>query len=124
MVIGNRLDFESRDTRSSRVGGAEADMDKIYIVTTLHSKKTKRKRLWGWFDNYEDARTCIMDSHNGIYECGFYDLAVIEEVSNGLVFRSNMQHWFKVEYDVEEGTHVVYESTKPLKFAKEHLVAF
>lgn len=96
----------------------------IFVITTLHSKKTKRKRIWGWFEDYESARSCVMDSHNDMYECGFYDTAVIEEISSGLVLRSSLQHWFRIEYDTDDGVYVVYESTKPLKFAKEHLIAF
>ena len=99
-------------------------MERIFIVTTLHSKKTRRRRTWGWFEDYETARLRIMENKGDIYECGFYNLAVIEELSEGIVLRANNQDWFSVEYDLDLGEYVVVQIAKPFKFAKEHLIAF
>jgi hypothetical protein len=100
-------------------------MGKIYTITVLHSKKTRRRRTWGWFGDYEAARRCIMENRGDIYECGFYNLVVIEELPEGTIISADKQDWFSVEYDFDDGgTYIVVPIHKPLKFAKEHLIAF
>lgn len=97
--------------------------DKIFTITTLHSKKTRRRRSWGWFDEFNKAKIC-MEGNSDIFECGFYDLAVIEELSEGITLKASSQYWFSAEYDSEDGQYTINHIAKPSRFAKEHLIAF
>jgi|ADurb_Leu_01_Slu_FD_contig_123_22720_length_22427_multi_4_in_0_out_1_18 hypothetical protein len=77
----------------------------IYVVTTMHIADrwlNEPKRFYalmnnrpvGWFFRLEDAITCVEENWNDIYECGGYNLAVIEEVWQGLYPHIEREIWF------------------------------
>jgi hypothetical protein len=85
----------------------------IFLVAVLHSEKSLRYRTWGWYESFEDAETAVFENHTDIFECGYYDLAVIEEMPEGVMaFREN-EWWYKAEYKLDNNTPVVTKCPKP-----------
>ena len=73
----------------------------------------KRKRCWGFFEKESDAEKCIKENWTDIYECGYYNLAIIESMSEGICNHNKNIRWFTVapilnhdrcieDYDIKE----------------------
>lgn len=74
----------------------------IYLLTVLHLGKTGtqlvRKRTWGWFPNKDLAVTAAKENHGDMYECGYYDHVVIEEVEWGACASVESETWLKATH--------------------------
>lgn len=82
-------------------------MDKIYTVTTLYvwspgkrlnielPERIVRSRLVGWFPTLERAEEVVVNNEGDIYEHGYYNYCVIEEVFPGLYPHVGREEWFK-----------------------------
>ena len=81
-------------------------MEKIYVVSVFFLKDkdyTDRIRVWGWFSDLETAEKCVLENWTDMYECGYYNRAVIEEMPEGVCVISRYHKWYKIEYlDKEE----------------------
>lgn len=73
----------------------------------------KRIRCWGWYESQEDAERCIKENWTDIYENGYYNLAMIEPMSQGpCCVHPRANRWFKVEY-VDQDNYNVSEIEIP-----------
>jgi len=99
-------------------------MKNIYTVATLYivNEKIKRDRTVGWFQDKEKAIQCIRENWGDIYECGYYNYALVEKISEGLYNIGGAQEgleesWFTVEpIQDEEGCvrdYNIEETNKP-----------
>ena len=82
-------------------------MDKIYTVTTLYvwspgrclnvelPKRIVRDRLVGWFPTLGRAEEVVVNNEGDIYECGYYNYCIIEEVLPGLYPHVSREEWFE-----------------------------
>jgi hypothetical protein len=68
--------------------------DKDFSVT----KKDYQKVTCGFFRDYELAERVVKENITDIYENGYYNLAVIEEVQEGMLGIPEKSTWFSVEY--------------------------
>lgn len=94
----------------------------MFFVVTLHRDK-KRSRTWGFYERLEDAERCVYENWADIYERGYYDLALIEEMSEGLCPFSKYSRWYAVKYNGPElDTYTVEPIICPPQF--EHLCNF
>lgn len=75
----------------------------------------KRIRCWGWYENQKDAEDCIKENWTDIYEHGYYNLAMIEPMSQGpLCVHPRDNRWFSVDFDGEN--YEVEEIETPKRF--------
>lgn len=74
----------------------------IFILTVFYlidpQKPATHTRSWGWFPSFELAEDTVMTNDGDIYEDGYYNLAVIEEVSWGSLAMSEPRQWYRVEH--------------------------
>lgn len=69
---------------------------KIYVVTTIRSDpETNRIRTIAWTAELGDALRIVQDNMGDIAESGYYDLAVIEEIFEGVYPIASRQWWWK-----------------------------
>ena len=106
------LDKEHREKQSTELEIPEGWSSRLY----------KRIRCWGWFEKEEDAEACIRENWTDIYENGYYNLAMIEPMTQGpLCVHPRQNRWFDVEY-VDQNTYNVTEIEKPERF--KHICGF
>ena len=76
---------------------------RIFTVTTIHIdlnadkwqvEPVSRSRCVGWFGDIESARRVILTNSADIYEQGYYNHAVIEELDEGLYPHPVSETWF------------------------------
>jgi hypothetical protein len=96
----------------------------IFVVTTLYvaekwlREKERRflaptnQRTVAFFFNKEDAIKCVTQNWGDIYECGSYNLALIEETWQGLYPHIEKEIWFK--WDKKKNGY--FEIKKPSVF--------
>ena len=58
-----------------------------------------RKQSWGFFKEKDDSIAAVLSNKNDIFECGFYNMAVIEEISEGIVGRCDECYWFAASHN-------------------------
>lgn len=135
-----------------RLGGIEMAEDKmIYVITTMqfgmkylnknrsadgyyHSYEKRlsesqreyftiiRKRTWGWYSKLDDARDCVAGNITDIHEEGYYQYALIEGISEGVLYGGNspIEYWYKWNGNNKYGW---YKPTKkPKKY--ENIIGF
>ncbi len=82
-------------------------MNPIYFVTvvdggrgTSRSNKNHGERCWGWFSDYATAEKAVLANWTDMFEDGYYDFAVIEEVKEGLCVYCPPEkcRWFYADY--------------------------
>ena len=101
-------------------------MKEIYTVTTLYLKGSKivRDRTHGWYLNKEEAIQCVKDNWGDIYECGYYNYALVEKSVEGLYNMNTPgweEHWFSVkpvhfEYESQPTTEYIVKSVDKPEF--------
>jgi hypothetical protein len=74
-----------------------APIQHVYFVTTLQlePENVKRSRCVGYFLKPADAFTCVEENWGDIYENGYYEYAVVEEVKPGIYSYPRKEWWYK-----------------------------
>lgn len=76
----------------------------------------KRIRCWGWFDSEKDAESCIKENWTDIYENGYYNLAMIEPMTQGpFSVHPRENRWFSVKY-IDQDNYEIEEIERPNRF--------
>ncbi len=88
----------------------------IYLVAVIH-QGNKRKRTWGWYEKFEDAERAVIENHTDIFERGYYDLAVIEEMPEGVAAVEVEAFWYRAKYAQGKDDPVVTKIKRPSGFA-------
>lgn len=75
----------------------------MYFISTLRVLDTVVDdcRTVGYFNSYGDAYDCCAKNVYDIFECGYYNYAVITYVEEGLYPNTVEQQWFKLLYTSE-----------------------
>ena len=108
-----------------QLGEFEEGQKRIFFITVFEALKEVRKsirtgepimrrsnRVWGWFENFEDAVEIIENNISDIWEyC--YEYAMIEEVPAGLYSFPRQEWWWKWEGG-ETGKYI--PTTRPEDF--------
>ena len=79
---------------------------KIYTVHVVYLdlkaasvwSRLRRQRMWGYFKDLKTAEACVLENWTDIYENGYYNFALINEMEEGVVVSPNKQNWYKVTY--------------------------
>lgn len=102
--------------------------NKIYTITCLSYRDERTDtRCWGWYLNFEDAKAAVLANATDMFELQYYEYAVIEEVSEGVIAHSTKEWWFFADYEKVDRTQgipdpVVSEISKPEQW--EDIVGF
>jgi hypothetical protein len=87
------------------------EKQKVYVITTMYiPHKSLDKDKWpyhssrdertvGFFFKYEDAEQCVLENWGDIIEARTYNIAVIEEITEGLYPFPSLEQWFKLVDD-------------------------
>lgn len=111
--------------------------DTIYFVTVFYVDKAKlnspcnkpgeklykRLRCWGWYKDKKIAEQAIKKNWTDMYEVGYYNLAMIEPMSEGICSRPRFEEkWFSVDYLGNNSDYAITEIEKPKRF--KNIVGF
>lgn len=92
----------------------------IYTMTVMRfSKKDKRKtsqRVWGWYPTFAEAKRAVLGNYGDMFESGYYQLAVIEEMRAGCLAMSTNEWWYEGTY--VNGQTKVKKIEKPKQFQR------
>lgn len=77
--------------------------DKIYTIGLMLVRdnaigKTENPRTIGWFETREEAEDLILRNAGDMFECGFHNTAVIEEISSGVYAIAQQISWYHATY--------------------------
>ena len=81
-------------------------MKTIFVLTVLFldensegkRKPIKRQRTWGWFPTLSLGEQAVLANHGDMYEDGYYNAAVLEEIPWGPCARATAEHWYAATY--------------------------
>jgi hypothetical protein len=90
----------------------------IFLVAVIHEKE-KRKRTWGWYEKFADAERAVLENHTDIFERGFFDLAVIEEMPEGVMAVAENSWWYRASYQPKATEPKVEPIAPPASFAQQ-----
>lgn len=85
---------------------------RIYMVTVgylpdlVDPKKAKdrRWRCWGYYLDAETAKKCVLENWTDIFEDGYYNVAVIEAIPEGVVPIGTQEiGWYRYDDDTDAG---------------------
>lgn len=75
---------------------------KIYAVQVFWIDKKEyisHRRTWGWYATYEEAEEVILKNITDIFEHGYYNYGMINEIPAGIcVGHLKTEYWFSATY--------------------------
>jgi hypothetical protein len=101
---------------------------RIYTVQVFgidEKGEIKRSRNWGYFLDKELAREVILQNVTDIYEAGYYNYALLNEIPQGICIGHKIKGtWYKADYHAEDidddgyiklgSNPIIYECEKPI----------
>lgn len=92
----------------------------IFVLTVmyLHSTESeqfhaaRRHRTWGWFPSLAQAELTVMSNDADIYEDGYYNIVVVEEMSWGSMAMAVAEHWYAAKPVVVDHQIQKYDVSK------------
>lgn len=71
----------------------------MYFITTLYIKKGKviRKRTVGYFSDFKKTKIILRTDGYDLYECGYYNFVVVENIPEGIYQGDTEPTWFKYD---------------------------
>lgn len=88
----------------NRAKRLEAQSSVIYTVTCLkwNIDTVERDRCWGFYSDDAHAERAVLANATDMFECGYYDYAVIERYEQGIVTLGKVVAWFFADYSKDE----------------------
>lgn len=74
---------------------------RIFLVAVMKrdpNTGNTRQRTWGWYTNFADAEQAVLENHTDIFEANYYNLAVIEEMPEGVMACAKNVWWYQATY--------------------------
>ena len=87
----------------------------IYVAHILDDGSFKRdhgatrERTWGWFAELPVAEDFMLNNMTDIFECGYYNVGLIEEFPQGVLVATTRRWWFRGTFIVGPGNKTVVE---------------
>ena len=82
----------------------------VYMVTCIYKAKSARNhshaRCWGFSFSLEEVTKWVLGNATDMFEQGYYNYAVIEQVPAGLLPFAKPIAWYKYAYSKDEETIV------------------
>lgn len=73
-----------------------------------------RKRVWGWYSQYQLAEQNVLRNVDNMFVGARYNYAVIEEVPEGIIPMTEVRQWFKATV---QNSKVVVAPCDPPRYA-------
>jgi hypothetical protein len=73
----------------------------VFLIATLHQGE-KRRRTWGWYSDFAYVEKVVLENQGDIFERGYYDLAVIEEMPEGALAVAENTWWYRATYSKDK----------------------
>ena len=77
-------------------------MENIFVVIVCYfnpkTKKLERTRTWGFYKDFETAQKCVLENWTDLYEMGYYNYALINEMPEGVCVSPVNKWWYEVVY--------------------------
>lgn len=77
----------------------------IFFITVMHFKEgddslknPKRSRCWGWVRDFDEAEMLVKENATDMFEVGYYNMAVIEEMPEGLIPHAKQEIWYSATH--------------------------
>ena len=86
-------------------------MTTIFTVCAMSVKdgEVKRQRTWGWYFQRDAADVDVMNNATDMFECGYYNMCVIEEYTEGIMTLAINRWWYKATFHVGPGNETTVE---------------
>lgn len=80
-------------------------MKTVFLITVMSLKSRRTtQRTWGWFTTLAAAKKAVLSNATDMFECNYYDFAVIEEMPREIMPMAKQELWFYADYtDCEDG---------------------
>ena len=88
----------------------------VYIDVSKTGVKSLRERTWGWFTSFDSAFKTVEHCANYIFEHGYYDHVLIEEIPEGFCNSFGSKTWLKAEFDEDHSVTNLVIITTPENF--------
>jgi hypothetical protein len=85
----------------------------VYKAGTRPGNWYTRTRTWGFYFDFETAEQAILENWTDMFECDYYDRAVIEEQCQGICTGAKALAWYTAVYDSEDNDPRVFETAAP-----------
>ncbi len=97
------------------------DIITIFTVTVVYYNPEELEiqpgqrftRTWGYFFNFEDAEMAVLHNHTDMFEQGYYNYAVIEELPEGLLPVPEHEYWYQADFNRKKEEMLVSRINKP-----------
>jgi hypothetical protein len=70
------------------------DSEMLRLLEQWAEPEFKRKRCWGFYLDYATAEKVVMENWADIFENGYYNIALIEGIPEGICFGIPEEFWF------------------------------
>lgn len=93
--------------------------DYIYTITAMGGQYEDttgawiKNRLWGWYAQFDDAHSAVINNAADMNESGSYNYIVIEKVDEGVVPLDTATWWYKFNHKTHK-----YEKIESPKWAE------
>ena len=85
---------------------SHAIRESVFVLTVMwldengrepEDRKKRRVRTWGWFPTLALAEESVTANHGDMYEDGYYNTAVLEEMPWGPLATARAEHWYRAD---------------------------
>lgn len=100
------------------------DNTAIYTITCfkLLDSENDRWRTWGWYRNWSDANDAVLKNATDMFEGGYYNMAVVEKVEEGILPICGEHWWYKAFFEASDNKMKVERWGRPAQL--EHICNF
>lgn len=68
----------------------------IFVTTVFRFKsQNPTRRVWGWHSSFDEANKSILQNFGDVFECGYYQMGLIEKMSDGSMAMSKQEWWYR-----------------------------
>jgi hypothetical protein len=95
-----------------------ATRETVFVLTVMWldaqgceptDRSKRRYRTWGWFPTLELAEKAVVTNDADIYEDGYYNVAILEEMTWGSLAFARAEHWYSATPIVADGRITGYD---------------
>lgn len=92
------------DTSFTHIASHEIPMTgkSVFLVAVFERCKvpdsSPPSRLWGWYSSFDAAEKAVLENHTDIFEAAYYEMAVIEEIPEGVCAVAKGVWWYRADY--------------------------
>ena len=111
-------------------GKSPAKRETVFVLTVMWLDESgnespsggqRRCRTWGWFPTLELAEESVFANHADMYEDGYYNTVVIEEMRWGALAVSESERWYSAKPSLDGDDRIVKYTVQATEKPKSQL---